>query len=381
MKRRICVVTGTRAEYGILHPILTTLRAEKSLQLQLVVTGMHLMKEFGRTVRHIKADGFHADAELDISYRSDTGLAMAGSVGKAVDLFAKCFTRLRPDILVLLGDRGEMLAAAIAASYLNLPIAHIHGGELSGHVDGRLRHAITKLSHLHFAATAGSAARLRRLGEEAWRIRICGAPALDRILGERLPARAELSRRYRFDARRPLALLVQHPVAGQEARAGAHIAQTIAALKSLGLQTLIVYPNADAGGRRMIAVIERQRHHLIQAHHSLPHKDYLGLLAVAGVLVGNSSSGIIEAPSFRLPVVNIGERQEGRERCANVIDVRQNRVAIMAAVKKALHDRSFRAKLKGLRNRHGDGKAGGRIVSVLKNVKLGAPLLDKRMTY
>lgn len=183
-QKGICVITGTRAEYGILSSVMKAINASKYLRLFVVVTGMHLMKKFGYTIDDIKKDGLFVSAKVDISYSKDTGQAMAESFGRAVYKFSRAFLKLQPDLILILGDRGEMLAAAIGANYMNIPVAHIHGGEVSGHVDGLLRHAITKLSHIHFPATAGAGKRILRLGEEPWRVYVSGAPALDRILGK-----------------------------------------------------------------------------------------------------------------------------------------------------------------------------------------------------
>ena len=196
MKQKICVITGTRADYGILYPVMKAIKASKDLELYVVATGMHLMPEFGYTLKEIEKDGFQVYKKVDSSYKEDTGEAMADSLGKTLSAFAKTFNSLKPSIVLVLGDRGEMLAAAVAANYLNIPVAHIHGGEVSGHVDGLLRHAITKLSHIHFPATEGSKKRIIKLGEESWRIFVAGAPALDRILNEKLPTAIELAKKY-----------------------------------------------------------------------------------------------------------------------------------------------------------------------------------------
>jgi len=184
MSRKICVITGTRADYGILFPVMKAIESAAGLSLQVIVTSMHLMKEFGHTFKEIEKDGFKISAKVDISYQEDTGLAMADSVGRAVSGLAKEFDRLDPDIVVVLGDRGEMMAAAIAANYLNIPVAHIHGGEVSGHIDGVLRHAITKLAHIHFPVTKNAGERIIKLGESPNRVFVTGAPALDRILDD-----------------------------------------------------------------------------------------------------------------------------------------------------------------------------------------------------
>lgn len=376
------MVTGTRAEYGILKPVLKAINAHHRLDLALIVTGMHLSKEFGYTIKEIRKDGFKIDAEVEMLHAEDTGAAMAKSVGKCIEKMIEALKRIKPDFLVLLGDRAEMLAGAVTASYAGVPIAHLHGGEVSGSIDDSVRHAITKLAHVHFPATRGSANRIIRMGEDPSRIFVVGAPALDTILNERLPKQAELSKKYGLDLSEPILLVLQHSVVTEADEAPNQIKETLDAIVELKHQTLIIYPNADAGGRRMIKVIKKyEKYPFIKYFKSISYADYLGLMRVASVMVGNSSSGIIEAPSFHLPVVNIGTRQKGRERSTNVIDVRHNRREIVRAIKKALHDEWFRANVKKCRNPYGDGKAGTRVAETLSKIKITPKLTQKRMVY
>ncbi len=381
-KRKICVITGTRADYGILAPVLKAIEYSQDLKLYIIATSMHLMREFGYTVSDISRDGFEIYEKLYISYKDDTGCAMARSVGEAVLKFSEVFERLSPDFIVVLGDRGEMLAAAIAANYLNIPVAHIHGGELSGHIDGILRHAITKLAHIHFAATQQARERIIKLGEEKWRVFISGAPALDRLLREKLPSKRGLFRKYGVGQGERFFLVVQHPVSATVKESGRQMATTLEALESFNVKIVVIYPNADAGGRDMIkAIKDYQRFNSAKVFKSIPHKDYLGLLKACSVLVGNSSSGIIEAPFFKTPAVNIGIRQNGRLRSANVIDAPCNKRAITRAVKTALYDKRFKKVLQSCVNLYGDGHAGARIAKTLSSIKTGQKLLDKKLTY
>lgn len=379
--KKIAVVTGTRAEYGILKPVMKAVKLRLKLNLSLIVTGMHLSKEFGYSVSEIEKDGFKIDAKVSMLHIEDTGAAMAKSIGQCVRKMVRAFEKIRPDIVVLLGDRAEILAAAIAATYMNLPIAHLHGGELSGSVDNLVRHAISKLAHIHFPATKGSAERLIKMGEDPERIFVVGAPALDTILSERLLSSAELSKKYGLDVSKPILLVLQHSVVTEANEAANQMKQTLDAIVGLKHQTVLIYPNADAGGRRMIKVIKRYgRYPFIKSFKNIPFVDYLSLMKVASVMIGNSSSGIIEAPSFHLPVVNIGTRQKGRERSTNVIDVNYDRRAITQAIKKALYDKKFRAKVKKCRNPYGDGNAAQRIVKVLSKTEITPKLLQKKIT-
>ncbi|MBP7088040.1 MAG: UDP-N-acetylglucosamine 2-epimerase (hydrolyzing) [Candidatus Omnitrophica bacterium] len=379
--RKICVITGTRAEYGILVPVLRKIKADRKCKLYIIATGMHLMKEFGYTYKEIKKDGFSIYEKIGISYRQDTGQAMAKSVGKAIVYFSDSFRKLKPDIVLILGDRGEMLAAAIAANYINIAVAHIHGGEVSGHVDGILRHAITKLAHIHFPASQDAYKRIRKLGEEKRRIFVVGAPALDRILKESLPSKEQLYLKYGLVKNRPFILLVQHPVSFEAAKAAEQMSITLSALKQFKIPTILIYPNADSGAREMIKVIKNFKEPFLRSFKSVPHRDYLGLMKYASLLIGNSSSGIIESPSFKLAVLNIGLRQEGRQRACNVIDVPHQKEAIISGIKRALYSRQYLEKLKKCRNPYGDGNSSERIIKILKSIKIDQKLLQKQITY
>jgi len=380
--RRIAVITGTRAEYGIFKSVLKEIRANAELQLSLIVMGMHLSTEFGYTVSEVEKDGFKIAAKIDVLHREDTEASMAKSIGECLSRAAEVLDRMVPDILLVLGDRSEMLVGAVAATYMSIPIAHIHGGEVSGNVDEPVRHAITKLAHIHFPATKQSAKRIIRMGEEPWRVHVVGAPGLDFILSKKVPEPKKRAAKYGLDLSKPIVLVLQHSVVTEADEAANQIRETLEAIKELKQQTVLIYPNADAGGRRMIKVIEKyQKYSFIKTFKSVGHEDYLSLMRLASALVGNSSSGIIEAPSIGLPVVNIGTRQMGRQRAGNVIDVDYDREEIVKAVKKAIWDQDFREKVKHCKNPYGDGKAGKRIAKVLSEVDLGKRLLEKRMTY
>lgn len=378
--RKIAVVTGTRAEYGILRPVLKAIKRNPRLDLALIATGMHLSREFGYTIEEIKKDGFRIDAKVKMLHTKDTGAAMAKSIGECVWKMTETLMRIKPNFLVLLGDRSEMLAGAVAATYIGIPLAHIHGGDVSGSVDDSVRHAITKLAHIHFPATEDSAKRIIKMGEDPSRVFIVGAPALDTVLDKRLPTPAKLSKKYGLDLSRPILLVLQHPVITEADGAADQIKETLNAIVKLKHQTILIYPNADAGGRRMIKVIKKyKKYPFIISYKSIPSIDYLGLMKILSVMVGNSSSGIIEAPSFHLPVVNIGTRQKGRERSTNVIDVGYKREEIVKAIKKALCNEKFRAKVKKCRNPYGDGKAGIRIAKTLSKVGITQKLMQKRI--
>ncbi|MBN1762915.1 MAG: UDP-N-acetylglucosamine 2-epimerase (hydrolyzing) [Methanomicrobia archaeon] len=384
MMRKIAVITGTRAEYGILKPVIRAIDAHPELELSLIVMGMHLLQDFGFTLREIENDSFEIAAKIEGLYAKDSGEDMARSVGEGIVQLARTLVRLKPDVLLLLGDRGEMLAGAVAATFMNIPIGHIHGGDVSGNVDEPVRHAITKLAHIHFPATKESAQRIIAMGEDPSYTFTVGAPGLETIFHEKFIEPPVLAEKYHLDLSQPLLLVLQHPVTTEVDEAPGQIRETLEAIADLQYQTILIYPNADAGGRRMIEVIkeyETEKYPFIGTFKSISHEEYLSLMKIASLLVGNSSSGIIEAPSFGVPVVNIGSRQQGRQRAENIIDVGYNRAQIAAAIRTALDDEAFKAKSRSGKNPYGDGRAGERIAKILAGIKIDKNLLKKRMSY
>jgi len=381
-KRKIIAITGTRAEYGLATSIFRAIENHPKLELGLIVTGMHLSHEFGYTIREIKKDKFKIVAKINNLAKTDKGRMMVQVVGQCLLGLVGVLEKIKPDILFILTDLGHTLAGAIAGAYMNIPVAHLHGGDVSGSVDDSVRHAITKLSHIHFPATKNSAERIIKMGEEPWRIYIVGAPGLDVILNSELIPHQKVAKKYELNFLQPVLLAIQHSVTTEAEDASNQMKETMEAIKELGYQTILIYPNADAGGRRMIRVIQKYRKYpFIRIYKNIPRQDYLSLMKRADVMVGNSSSGIIEAPSFKLPVVNIGTRQQGRERAGNVIDVGYNKNQIKRAIKKSLFDQKFQAKLRKITNPYGDGKTGPRIAKILSKIKINEKLLQKRLTY
>lgn len=380
MKRKILYISGTRADYGLMRSILFQIHKHESLSLDIVVTGMHLMDEFGMTFDEIKKDGFNYHI-VDVHYDDDTKESMAQFIGKFIQSLSPLVQSINPDIILVLGDRGEMLAGAIVGAYLSIPVAHIHGGEVTSTVDDLARHAITKLSHIHFPATEESAQRIKQMGEDPSHIFVVGAPGLDQILNEPLLDLEELEEKYQLDFSDNVLLVVQHPVTLETDQAPKQIRETLKAVSLLKFQTIVIYPNADAGGREMINIIKEYEHlPFIHTYKSIPHKDYLSLMQHSSVLIGNSSSGIIEAPSFGLPTINIGTRQEGRERGNNVIEVDYEKNEILKAIKIALFDDDFGEKIQEKINPYGDGKSGQRIVKILHSLPITSVMLQKKFT-
>ena len=375
--KKILYISGTRADYGLMRETLLTINKTPGLELEIVVTGMHLMPEFGQTIAEIKKDNFKIH-ELKATYKRDDKGSMLEFIGEFLLMLLKKIKEIKPDFILILGDRAEALAGAIAGSYLAIPVLHIHGGDVSATVDEMVRHAITKLSHLHFAATKKSAERLIKMGEDPWRVFVVGAPGLDSILNQKLLSPEEVAAKYKLNLERPILLVLQHPVTTEVEYAGKQMRETMEAIKEIALQTVVIYPNADAGGRKMIEVINRYKNNsFIQVHKNLPRLDYLSLMRIASVMIGNSSSGIIEAPSFGLPVVNIGEREKERERVESAINVGYNKKAI----KKAIGHKKFIKKAKKHKNIYGDGRTGMKICRILNRVKINDRLLKKQITY
>lgn len=382
MERKIAVITGTRADYGIYSSVLRSINDDPELQLQLIVCGMHLCPEFGMTINEIYKDGFKISDKFETILASDTGVSMAKSIGLAIMSMAESFDRLKPDILLILGDRGEMLAGAVAASHMNIPVAHIHGGEVTGTIDESVRHAITKLSHIHFPATEDSKERIIKMGEIPENVYTVGAPGLDFINNSKFMKREEVLNRFGLKDDK-IFIMTQHPVTTERDKVEWQIEETFQALVHFGIQTIVSYPNSDNGGREIIKTIEKykNKYEFIKTYRNLSQLEYISLLNCADVMIGNSSSGIIEAASFKLPVVNIGTRQQGRLRACNVIDVDYGRNNIIDGINKALTDKTYNEKLADCVNPYGDGKSGSRIAKILKNIVIDKDLIQKRIRY
>lgn len=381
MKERIIgVVTVSRSDYGIYYPILRRILEEPGLSLHLIVAGMHLSPEFGLTVQTIEQDGFEIRERIEMLLSSDTPEGIAKSMGLGTIGFAQAYARFCPDILLVLGDRFEMHAAVVATLPFKIPVAHIHGGESTeGLIDEAIRHSITKMSHLHFVSTEFYARRIVQMGEEPWRVVVSGAPGLDNLHHMRMLSRQELEDRYGLCLTEPILIVTYHPVTLEYEHTEAHLRELLAALERLDFTIVFTFPNADTRGHLIIDMVRdfAARHERVQVVVNLGTQAYFSLMAHAAIMVGNSSSGIIEAASFKLPVVNIGNRQRGRVRPKNVIDVGYDRREILDGIMKATSP-GFRAGLEDLVNPYGDGNATERIVNKLKEVKLDEQLLLKR---
>ncbi len=369
-KRKILYISGTRADYGLMRQTLLAISKSPKLDLEILACGMHIMPEFGNTISEIKKDKFKVQAMAAV-YKKDDPASTVGFIGELLKKLPEKIKKIRPNIILLAGDRAEALAAAVGAAYLRIPVAHVHGGDKSMTVDDVVRHTITQLASIHFPATKKSGERILGMGEEKWRINVVGAPGLDGILKSTLASPKEISKKYDIDLKKPLILVIQHPVSEQISQAVSQMQATMSAIKELGLQTIVIYPNADAGGRAMIKVIEAHRKYpFIKIYKNISRADFLGLMRVARAMVGNSSSGIIEAPSFYLPVINVGIRQQGRERAGNVIDVNHKKEEIKKAMTRAMYAKKFIAMVKKSKSPYGNGTASNKIAKILENVDI-----------
>jgi UDP-N-acetylglucosamine 2-epimerase (non-hydrolysing)/GDP/UDP-N,N'-diacetylbacillosamine 2-epimerase (hydrolysing) len=393
-QRVVAVFTGNRAEYGLQFPILRAIEDHPALDYRLIVSGAHLDDNFGRTLQEIQADGFIVHAEAKIHMDADNLHATAQAIGTGILSVAQALEQIRPDMLIVYADRFEGFAAVIAGTQMNVPTAHVEGGDLTegGALDDSVRHAMSKLAHLHFTTNQQATNRLLAMGEEPWRVHTVGFPAIDLIARERFASPDELRARLDLDLDRPLVVFTQHSVTTEFDLADQQVQPSLQALRAIverGAQVVMTYPNNDAGGRRIVAELERtaaERLPGIQLHRSLGRHLYHGLLALARdpkarvALVGNSSSGIKETPAFGCPTVNIGSRQQGRLRADNVVDVDYQASDILAGMQKALYDEDFRRQCRSCLNPYGVGDAGKKIADVLATVPLTGRLLRKGMT-
>lgn len=381
-KRRILVITGSRGEYGYIRPVLKLIENSGILEPEVLVTNMHLIPEFGNTIQEFKKDGIPVDYRIFMALSGYTNVTMLKSLGVFLLSLSDILENRPPDIILLAGDRGEQLIGAIAGAHMNIPVAHIQAGEVSGNIDGLSRHAIARFTHIHLAPNQDAAQRLIRSGEEEFRVFNVGAPQLDEFLAGNIAPPEEIAEAFSLNLDKEIILVVQHPVTEQADMAAFQMTETMMALAAFEeYQIVIIYPNNDAGSVAIQKSIQNNRHINIRVERSVSREVYGGLLNVASVLVGNSSSGIIEAPSFKLPVVNIGRRQEGRFRGDNVIDVEHHEAAaIENAIRRALSPDFIRG-LEKSENPHGDGHSSERIVKILETIPIDEKLLYKKITF
>lgn len=387
--RKIAILTGSRGDYSVYSSVLDAIDERQGLKYQLIVTGMHLSKKFGHTIDEIKKDGRRIGAEVPMLKYEDSLAGMVKNTGFGIIGITEAIEKIKPQVILVLGDRGEQLAAAMSGAHMNIAVAHLHGGEVSGTIDESIRHAITKFAHIHLVATKKSRERLLRLGERQENIYLVGAPGVDGVKKKAKMSRDEIARFFNFDPTQVMLLTVQHPVTTEFNLTQQNMEVVVGALIELNKQTVWIYPNSDAGHAKMIALLKSKikkasKDKRIKICESLPHEVYLSLMKQAAVMIGNSSSGIIEAPSCGIPYVLVGTRQTGREKAESILEAGYDKAKILEAVKKALDDEEFKSIVRACEKPYDpfhDANAGKRVAGALATFEITAELLQKRITY
>ena len=391
-KKKIAIYTGNRAEYGLQYPIIKAVDRHPELEYFLLVSGAHLQEDFGYTKGEIEKDGFRIHAEVKLITKQDTLFSTAKSIGSGILSLSTILNQLKPDFLVVYADRFEGFSAVITGTQMNVPTAHVEGGDLTegGALDDSVRHAMTKLSHLHFCTNEEARERILGLGEESWRVHNVGFPAIDLLAEGNYASPKEIQEKFCLDFNKPLIVFTQHSVSTEFDQAETQINPSLDALVKCtqeGIQVVITYPNNDAGGKRIINAIDALRKLSIPnmiVQESLGRYYFHGMLNICkdnGVCAGNSSSGIKETPFFGSPTVNIGTRQNGRLRSTNIIDTGYDKVEIKSAIDKCLFDIEFRKECASCKNPYGFGNAGKKISNILAKSPTDIKMLQKRITY
>lgn len=376
---KVLFLNGSRGEWGYIRPIIDLCR-EQSIDYSICATNMLLLPAYGSLVDELRRDGYNVSDEIHMSLEGHNHFTMAKSLGIFLTSFIDVLMRNRPDWIVLAGDRGEQLMGAVAATYTYTPVAHIQAGERSGNIDGVARHAIGKFVHLHFAANDDAAERLRKLGEEEFRIHMVGAPQLDELVKGDVATSAELEDRYGISESEPFILAVQHPVTEEIEESSSQVEKLCAALSSFPVRKVWILPNNDAGSHAVRQVLLQNRNRDTLVFENVTRRHYLGLLKNCQVIVGNSSSGLLEAPTFKTPAVNIGRRQADRVQGTNVINADFEVESIKSAIEKAISPVFVNSMLNCV-NPYGDGHSAKRIIEILQRIKVDDKLLIKRLTY
>lgn len=383
--KKILAVTGIRSEYFILQPVFEEIIKRDDLDLKVVVTGAHLSPIYGNTYKIIENDGFEI-IKLETLLSSDSLAGRSKSLGIQIMGLTDIVSAEKPDWLLVLGDREESIGTALVGTYMNIPVAHICGGDrVVGNIDDSVRHAVTKLAHLHFPTTKENGDRILKMGEEPWRVHVVGNPALDSIRKQ-----PELSYDYlnqklgtKLNEKEPFILLIKHPLSSEYEKSKEQMRITLEAVAELKIKTIVIYPNSDAGSFGMINVINDfvKKYEFIKAFKTLPRDIFVNLQRKASVLLGNSSSGILEAPFLKLPVINVGNRQKQRQHAENIIFVPHDKELIKSAIKRALSDQSFIEMCRNCSNPYGDGYSGERIARIIAETKIDDKLINKQIVY
>jgi len=383
--RLILGVTGIRSDYEIMSSVYKAIKNHPDLELKLVATGAHLSEEYGLTVEDIYKDGFEIDEKIESLINGDTLSSRVKGLGIQLQGLVQAVDRIKPDFLLVLGDREEAITTALVGTYMNIPTAHLCGGDRAiGNVDDQVRHAITKLAHIHFVTNNQSASRVAKMGEQAFRIFNVGNPGLDRLVEIPSLNSNQLSNRLNFliEDKEPLILLIQHVISSETNEAYKQMRETLEAIQDLKIKTILTYPNSDPGDRQIIRAIKEFDHlSFLHVAKNIPRLEFVNLMRRASCMVGNSSSGILEAPLLKIPVINIGNRQRGRMHSENVEFVSHNKAEIIMALKKAIYNQTYRDIVSRCSNPYGDGKSSKRIADILSSIPIEEKLIIKDITY
>ena len=380
MKKKILFVTERRADYSKLRPVIKAVKKSNKFDYYLVVTGSHLLKKYGHTINEIKKDGFKIYKKFNMFYdnEGDDPSTMTIAFGRAIFNLTKIIKSLKPDIVFAGFDIGGNFAAAIIGAHMNIHVAHLEGGEVTGTIDEPIRHAISKFSHIHFTSNKEATKRLIKMGENPNTIFTVGNPSLDAIKSMKFVAREQLEKEFKIDLKKPFLLIVQHTVTTEIKNIDRYFLETIEAVRETDIQAIIIAGNIDAGSQKIKKIIENSK---INYYDHLEFEKYVSLLRYSSVIVGNSSSGIMEAPFLRVPSVSVGTRQQGRIKAKSIINVGYNKKQIKRAIRKAITDKKFLDSVKKQKNMHGDGTATERIISILEKLDLKKIPIQKKLAY
>jgi len=380
MKRKILLVTERRADYTKLRPILKEISKSKKLDYFLIVTGSHLLTEHGKTINEIKNDGFKITSTFSMFNKTqkDNGAEMTRSFGRAVTKLSDIIEKLKPDIILTGFDIGANFAAAIIGAHMNIIVAHIEGGELSGTIDESIRHSISKFAHIHFTSNSDATNRLKKMGENSKYIFTVGNTSLDGIKTIKKIPQSELEKKYNIDLTKKFIIILQHTVTSEINSIEKNFLKTIEVIKEINIPSIVILGNSDAGSKQIVKVLKNSQ---IKGYANVPYVDYINLLQYSSALIGNSSSGIIEAPFLHIPTINIGTRQEGRLRSESVIDVEYDKNKIKNTILNIISDKQFLKKIKKQKQLYGSGNSSKKIVTILEELNLKNFPIQKKMTY
>ena len=380
MKKKILFVTERRADYSKLYPVLKQIEQSKKFDYYLVVTGSHLLKKHGYTINEIKKDGIKIYKKFKMfeEKNDDSSAIMTEGFGKAITNLTKIIKTLKPDLIFSGFDIGANFAAAIIGAHMNIHVAHLEGGEITGTIDESIRHSISKFSHIHFTSNNDAAKRLEKMGEISKNIFTVGNPSLDTIKSIKIISKKELEKEFCIDLKKPLLLLVQHTVTTEINKIDKYFLETINAINETKYQCIIILGNSDAGSQKIKKIIKNSN---ILNYENLPFQKYISLLNYSSAIIGNSSSGIMEAPFLQVPSINVGTRQEGRSNTTSIINVKYNKIAIKKAIKKAIEDKKFLKSIKKQKKQHGNGNSSKKIIQILEKLNLEKIPIQKKLAY